>query len=121
MQSQKFFYTILVLAFSTAFGQNAAAQSATAPSATQSASQTESKIMVKVSGITCGGDLKDIQKAILKVNGVTACQPARKASATSVFEVTYQPSIATEGEIRKAIEATPGCSNPNDRPYRAKF
>ncbi|GAA4341095.1 hypothetical protein GCM10023184_39260 [Flaviaesturariibacter amylovorans] len=119
--NNQIFYSLLVLTFVTVFGHTAAAQTATAAPATQAVAQKEAKITVKVSGITCSGDLKDIQKAILKVAGVTACQPARKASATSAFEVTYQPSVATEAEIRKAIEATPGCDNPSERPYRAKF
>lgn len=86
----------------------------------QNAPQTKQTIKVKVSGITCAGDSKDIQKSVEKVNGIIECKPVGKASATSVFEITFNPSIITEKEIRKAVEDTPGCENPDDRPYKVK-
>ena len=87
---------------------------------TQQAPQTKQTIKVKVSGITCAGDSKDIQNSVEKVNGIIECKPVGKASATSVFEITFNPAVITEKEIRKAVEATPGCENPDDRPYKVK-
>jgi copper chaperone CopZ len=78
------------------------------------------KIKLKVSGITCSGDCKDIEKAVGKINGVSTVKMLSKPSATSVFEVSFNPAVVTEKEIRKAVEATPGCENPNDRPYKVK-
>jgi copper chaperone CopZ len=106
---------LLILPF---IGFNAIAEADKAP--TQNTPQSKQTIKVKVSGITCAGDSKDIQKSVEKVNGILACKPVGKASATSVFEITFNPTIVTEKEIRKAVEDTPGCENPDDRPYKVK-
>jgi copper chaperone CopZ len=86
----------------------------------QNAPQSKQVIKVKVNGITCSGDTKDIQKSVAKINGIIECKLIGKASATSVFEIIFNPSIVTEKEIRKAVEDTPGCENPDDRPYKIK-
>jgi len=86
----------------------------------QQTEQPKQTIKVKVSGITCSGDCKDIEKSVSRIKGVVACKQVGKASATTMFEVTYDPSLISEKEIRKAVEDTPGCENPSDRPYKAK-
>ncbi len=86
----------------------------------QNTSQSKQTIKVKVSGITCAGDSKDIQKSVTKINGILDCKLLGKAAATSVFEITFNPALVTEKEIRKAVEDTPGCENPDDRPYKVK-
>lgn len=77
-------------------------------------------IKIKVGGITCSGDSKDIQEEVMKLDGITACKPKGKPAATSVFEVTFDPAKVSEKEIRNQVENTPGCTNPNDRPYKVK-
>ena len=54
------------------------------------------------------------------MNGVTSCKQVGKPTATSVFEVIFNPAIVTEKEIRKAVEDTPGCDNPDEKPYKVK-
>lgn len=103
--------------FTIALPLSSAAQT-TDPVAAQT--QKTQTVKLKVSGITCSGDCKDIQKAVSKVAGVSACKMLGKPSANSVFEVSYDPGVVSEKEIRKAVEATPGCDNPNDRPYKVK-
>ena len=82
--------------------------------------QTVKTIKIKVSGITCKGDVKDIQNSVTKMKGITACKAVGKPSASSMFEVSFNPAIVSEKEIQKAVEDTPGCENPDDRPYKVK-
>ena len=77
-------------------------------------------IKLKVSGITCAGDCKYIAKAVSKLNGVSSCKPIGNPSATSKFEVTFDPAVITKKDIQKKVEETPGCENPNDKPYKVK-
>ena len=76
-------------------------------------------ITVKVKGVTCRGDLKTISGNVEEIKGVKRCTPG-KMGPTSSFIVSYNPAVADVKEIYKAIEATEGCENPNDRPYKVK-
>lgn len=77
-------------------------------------------IKIKVTGITCKGDCKDIQESVAKLSGVTATSQIGKPSATSVFEITFNPALVTEKQIQKSVEDTPGCDDPEKRPYKVK-
>lgn len=77
-------------------------------------------IKIKVTGITCKGDCKDIQESIGKLNGVTATQQIGKPAATSMFEISFNPALVTEKQIRQSVEDTPGCDDPEKRPYKVK-
>lgn len=120
MEKMKLFsrFIFFMLFLPPVMAVNGFAQGEKAP--TQNAAQAKQTIKVKVTGITCAGDSKDIQKSVGKVNGILECKLIGKASATSVFEITFNPAVVTEKEIRKALEDTPGCENPDDRPYRVK-
>ncbi|HRG58697.1 MAG TPA: heavy metal-associated domain-containing protein [Bacteroidia bacterium] len=76
-------------------------------------------INVKVKGITCANDLKTISNNVEKLAGVSTCKSV-KMSATSSFEIKFNPAKITEKEIYTAIENTGGCENPNDKPYKVK-
>ncbi len=76
-------------------------------------------ITVKVKGLTCKGDLKTIAGNVEEIKGVKKCEPI-KLGAASTFKVIYNPLIAKETEIYKAIEDTEGCENASDRPYKVK-
>lgn len=117
----KIFYSFLIgMFFTIALPQSSAAQTTTDQPVAASQTQKTQTVKIKVSGITCSGDCKDIQKVVSKVNGVTSCKMIGKPSANSVFEVSFDPAVVSEKEIRKAVEGTPGCDNPNDRPYKVK-
>ncbi len=75
--------------------------------------------IVKVKGITCAMDLKTISGNVEKMQGVSSFVTKRQG-ATSVFELTYLPTAVSENEIFETIENTPGCEDPNDRPYKIK-
>ncbi len=79
----------------------------------------DSTITIKVKGVTCSNDLKTLAANVMELKGVSNCTPG-KAGPTSVFKITYNPSLVGNKEIFKAIEDTGGCSDPNDRPYKVK-
>lgn len=83
-------------------------------------SQNLQTIRIKVTGITCKGDCKDIRESVAKLNGVTATSQIGKPAATSVFEITFNPALVTEKQIQKSVEDTPGCDDPEKRPYKVK-
>lgn len=118
MKSIYFNTLLLVFAFSIICSVSCTAQ--TSKEQSQTTAQTLQTIKLKVSGITCSGDCKDIQKVVSKMNGVISCKQIGKPTATSVFEVIFNPTVVTEKEIRKAVEDTPGCDNPDEKPYKVK-
>ncbi len=116
MKSKLFSFVILfIFSFVTVSAQTSN-QEAVAVTDKQ---QTQT-IKIKVAGINCSADCKDIQNTVAKMNGVTACSLKGKPGATTAFEVTFNPSLITEKDIRTAVEGTPGCSNPDSRPYKVK-
>ncbi|KAA3627477.1 MAG: hypothetical protein DWQ02_19640 [Bacteroidetes bacterium] len=113
----KFLPSFLLFALIMAFSAvNASAQ--TTPTEVVAQDKTET-ITVKVKGVGCMGDLKDIATSVRKLDGVSSCEEG-KMGATSTFIITYDPARVTKKEIHVAIEGTPGCSNPESRPYKVK-
>ncbi len=80
---------------------------------------TDKTSAVKVKGVTCKNDLVSIAGNVQKLKGVTKCHP-EKAGPTTTFKIQFDPKVVSEKEIFAAIEGTPGCENPNDRPYKVK-
>ena len=119
MKNRFFYILTLVFAFTCTFALSSAAQTSKDPSKTTE-NGTVQKIKLKVSGVTCSGDCKDIEKVVTKLNGVSSVKMLGKPAATSVFEVSFNPAVVSEKEIRAAVESTPGCENPNDRPYKVR-
>lgn len=111
-----FLYTIIV---SIAMFSSPASAQSTEPQP-QATVQNLQTIKLKVSGITCSGDCKDIQKVLADMKGVHSSKHVGKPTATTVFQVTFNPGVVTEQELRKAVEDTPGCESPDDRPYKVK-
>ena len=110
------FLKIITLAvlFCIAFIYNSTAQT-TSPAA----SDTSKTIQLKVKGITCSADLKTIAANVEKLKGVYVCK-AGKMGPTSGFNIQFNPVLVSEKEITAAIEATSGCEDPADRPYKVK-
>ena len=117
----KFLYTLtLALAFTITASLSACAQNPKEQNKTVVQTQKLQTIKLKVGGITCSGDCKDIQKVVSKMNGVNACMQMGKPSATSVFEVSFDPVVVSEKQIRSKVEDTPGCDDPSEKPYKVK-
>lgn len=112
----KFLSSFLLAFFIMAFSAvNASAQT----TSTEITQDNLEVITVKVKGVGCMGDLKDISTSVKKLDGVSRCKEG-KMGATSTFVVTYDPEKITQKAIHEAIEDTPGCSNPESRPYKVK-
>lgn len=76
-------------------------------------------IEVKVKGVGCADDIVSISANVEKLEGVSRCKTVKKG-ATTKFEIYLLPSMVSEEAIHAAIENTPGCKNPDDRPYKVK-
>ena len=99
---------------------SASAQTSTNENSVATEKQELKTIKLKVGGINCSADCKDIQGSVSKISGVTACTLKGKPGATTSFEVTFNPMLVSEKDIRKAVEGTAGCSDPDSRPYKVK-
>ena len=103
----------LICLFSAAFGNVSVAQSQNNPG-------KDTIITVKVSGITCSGDLPIIAKRVKQEKGIINCNAASKAAATTAFQVKYNPVEITYGQIVNAIQDAPSCDYPDERPFRVR-
>jgi hypothetical protein len=74
---------------------------------------------LRVKGITCATDLKMIAANVEKLEGVLKCIPGKTGTTTS-FQIEYDAEKVTEPMIRTAIENTPSCERPDEKPYRIK-
>lgn len=116
MERYKYIVVLFVLISTTSlktFAQNS-------KETPQTKSQTLQTIKIKVTGITCKGDCKDIQESIGKLDGISTTKQIGKPAATSIFEITFNPTLVTEKQIQKSVEDTPGCDDPEKRPYKVK-
>jgi copper chaperone CopZ len=77
-------------------------------------------VTVKVSGITCGNDLKIISNNVQKKNGVVSCASIGKTAPTTTFEIKYNPAIIPIDSIYNVVENSPSCDFPDQKPYKVK-
>lgn len=75
---------------------------------------------VRVSGITCAGDLPIIQKQLVNAEGVDEVSFAPIENGESVARITYHPAFIKEKELLELVERAPSCDTPGEFPYRAK-
>lgn len=92
----------------------------TSAAQTTSANAADTTVTVKVAGITCGSDLPLINNRVKKEEGVVECKAVGKASASTTFEVTYDPAVISHKEVVAAIEDAPSCDFPDQKPYKVK-
>lgn len=57
-------------------------------------------IEMKVSGMTCGGCAKGVQRALASEDGVTACEVNLNAGTATV---TYDPDAVSEAELAGVV------------------
>lgn len=94
------------------------AQTATTSTTTVELTSTKT-VQVKVKGVGCSNDLRTISANVEKLAGVTKCETLKHGAVTT-FEVTLDPSVTSAQKVHAAIEDTPGCGDPADRPYKVK-
>lgn len=86
----------------------------------QSANDSLKTATIKVSGITCNGDMTVIKKKLINKDGIDEVSFSEAKNGVVTFTVKYHSSITSELNIRKIIEAAPSCDNPDLYPYKTK-
>ena len=75
---------------------------------------------IKVANLHCNNDMPTIKKQLLNQEGVEEISFTDIQGDKSVFTISYHTSATSEAQIEKAIESTPGCDDPDSRPYKVK-
>lgn len=114
------YFLSFCLAFSFCLFTTSAVQAQATAAVSINNTSVVKSMTVKVTGVGCNTDVKTIGTQVEKLDGVNACTAAKRGAVTR-FVVQYNPDVICEEDIYQAIEATPGCKNPNDRPYRVKL
>lgn len=86
----------------------------------QNPKDTLKTISVKITGITCEGDLPIIKKKLINQPGVDEVTYEKAKTDTVNFVIKYHTSAIDEKKIRKTIEAAPSCDYPGVFPYKVK-
>lgn len=81
---------------------------------------TVTSVTIDVKGITCGSDLPIITKNVKDVKGIVSCDPVGKPGPTTSFKVVYNPALVSYEELVKAVEGSPSCDFPDQKPYKVK-
>jgi hypothetical protein len=81
---------------------------------------SDTTIVIKVSGITCGGDLPIIASHVTEKEGVSACEALGAPAAVTKFSISYDPSVAKLEDIISGVEGAPSCDFPDTYPYKVK-
>jgi copper chaperone CopZ len=110
---------LFIATTTTALAQTAPSETATTALQQIQEATPVKTVETKVKGVTCADDVKTITRTVENIKGITSCVGTKKGPTTT-FEITYNPSITTLDNIHKVIEATSGCKDPNDRPYKVK-
>ncbi|MFZ5977686.1 MULTISPECIES: heavy-metal-associated domain-containing protein [Hydrotalea] len=118
MKSKYFSVMALLFAMSFTIAQVSCAQTPNPQS--KASNPNDTTVTVKVSGITCSGDLKMIADNVEKMNGVSSCKQVGKMSTSTSFEVKFDGTKISYSELVKAIEGTASCDHPDQRPYKVK-
>ncbi len=113
MKTIRLFITLIIFTFTA---QITSAQTTATPTQETATLKTSA---IKVKGVTCKNDLATIAGNVEKLKGVSTFK-ADKAGPTTTFQIKFNPLLVSEKEIFAAIEATPGCEDPKDRPYKVK-
>lgn len=108
---KKIFSILTVVVAMLTFSITASAQTATDKGAT-----TE----LKVTNLTCNGDMPTIKKQLLNQDGVTDVTFTPRSNNASTFTVQYQADVTDRKGIIKIIETTPGCDDKSSTPYKVK-
>ena len=80
----------------------------------------DTTITVKVSGVTCGGDLPVICKYVQAEKGILEIKSVGKPAAVSTFEVKYDPAVITFEQVVAKLEDSPSCDAPKTKPFKVK-
>lgn len=80
----------------------------------------DTTIIIKVSGVYCPQCPPNICARVKKETGVKDCILIGKPSAVSKFEVTYNYKVITYNKVIEAVQSTPSCDDPDEKPFKVK-
>lgn len=92
-------------------------------SAGSHAQQTRDSLLslsLTVAKLSCNNDMPTIKKRLLNRDGIDDVSFTPLKGDRSEFQIIYHSSVTNPPEIEKAIESTPGCEDPESRPYQVK-
>lgn len=116
----KIFKSIIFLLIGfLAISNTSYAQSAASNAKTEQVAEETKTISIKVKGVGCANDIKSIAANVENLDNVAKCEAKRPGRVTT-FTVVYNPALVKMEDIHAAIEGTPGCQDPKDRPYKVK-
>jgi len=75
---------------------------------------------LKVTGITCQGDMPIIRKQLINQDGIDDVTFTKAKGGLSTFTVSYHTSVIDEAGVLAVIEAAPSCDDPGIFPYKAR-
>jgi copper chaperone CopZ len=104
------FSAIIALVFAVLFCGNLQAQQA----------DSVKTAVLKVVNLHCDGDMPAIKKQLLNQEGIDDVRFTGRNGTASTFTVTYHSAATNQSQIETAIEATPGCDDQGETPYRIK-
>lgn len=73
-----------------------------------------------VGNLHCNNDMPTIKKQLLNREGIDEVSFTEIKGDRSEFRISYHSSVTRPEEIEAAIESTPGCDDPDSRPYKVK-
>lgn len=114
------YFSVMALLFALSFTIAQVSCAQTPNPQSKASNPNDTTVTVKVSGITCSGDLKMIADNVEKMNGVNSCKQVGKMSTSTSFEVKFDATKISYAEVVKAIEGTASCDHPDQRPYKVK-
>ena len=103
-----FFITLLLSVF--CFISQAKAQS----------TDTLKSMTLKIGNLTCDGDMPTIQKNLLNQDGIDEVMFTSRKKEASTFTVLFHSAATDADNIKLAVENTPGCDDPDEKPYRVQ-
>lgn len=114
------YFKAMLFAGAILFAVSTTGYAQTQNSQKQTSTVKDTTVTIRVTGITCKGDLAMIADHVKKMGGVSGCKQVGKASTASSFEIKYDPAKTTYLSLVKTVEATPSCDYPDKRPYKVK-
>lgn len=89
------------------------------PAAAQAPDSLKTAI-ITVGNLSCNNDMPTLKKQLLNQEGIDEITFTAIQNGKSEFTILYHSSATNLEQIERCIEATPGCDNPNTKPYKVK-
>lgn len=87
----------------------------------QAQTDTLKTVIIKVSGISCNGDMPLIKKKLINQDGIEDVSYTEASKGKVTFTIQYHSVATSEEKIKKFIESAPSCDDPNTFPYKTKI